>query len=317
MPSHTALQSTPYGSLAPASSLILGNGEDLLDGYDLDRDALQRLLADTLNGADDGELFFEQTQSESLVFDNGRLKSSAFDTGQGFGMRAIAGEMAGYAHSGQMDMAAIKRAAESVRSVADGYGGVIGGPPAAANHKLYDSFNPVDDMALKEKIALLEEINAYARDKDARVRQVSVSLSGSWRRVAILRADGDWVQDVRPLVRLNVSVMVGEGDRQEVGSHGLGGRDSYSFYLKDNGLEGGWQNATDEAIRQALVNLQAVDAPAGELDVVLGPGWPGVLLHEAVGHSVKSTSTPTRPNSSAKTARMKSVLLSGRKSRCD
>ena len=185
-------------------------------------------------------------------------------------MRAIAGEMAGYAHSGQMDMAAIRRAAESVRSVADGYGGVIGGPPAAANHKLYDSFNPVDDMALKEKIALLEEINAYARDKDARVRQVSVSLSGSWRRVAILRADGDWVQDVRPLVRLNVSVMVGEGDRQEVGSHGLGGRDSYSFYLKDNGLESGWQNATDEAIRQALVNLQAVDAPAGELDVVLG-----------------------------------------------
>ena len=259
----------------------------MLESYGLDKDALQRLLSETIHSADDGELFLEQTQSESLVFDNGRLKSSAFDTGQGFGMRAIAGELAGYAHSGEMDMGAIRRAAESVRSVADGYGGVIALPPARVNHKLYEPINPVDDMALGTKIALLEEIDAYARDKDPRVKQVTASLSGSWRRVVIMRSDGDLVEDVRPLVRLNVSVVVSNGTRQEAGSHGFGGRNTYEFYLQENGLLGGWRNATDEAIRQALVNLDAIDAPAGELDVVLGPGWPGVLLHEAVGHGLE------------------------------
>ncbi|PLW75053.1 metalloprotease TldD [Cohaesibacter celericrescens] len=276
-----------FQSVAPASSLVVGEGEDLLESNGIDKEEVQRLLEQTLSGADDGELFFEQTQSESLVFDNGRLKSSAFDTGQGFGMRAIAGEMAGYAHSGEMDMAAIRRAAEAVRSVADGYGGVMSGPPPLANHKLYEGFNPVDDMGLGAKIALLEEINAYARDKDPRVRQVTASLSGNWRRVGILRADGNWVEDIRPQVRINVSVVVGEGSRQEAGSHGFGGRQHYEFYLKANGLEGGWQNAADEAIRQALINLNAIDAPAGELDIVLGPGWPGVLLHEAVGHGLE------------------------------
>ena len=286
---HSPLYTMPasFKTVSSASGLIVGNGEDLLDSYGLDREAVRRLLADTLAGADDGELFFEQTQSESLVFDNGRLKSSAFDSGQGFGMRAIAGELAGYAHSGEIDMAAIGRAAETVRSVADGHSGVLAGPPASANHKLYQGFNPVDELSLSAKIQLLEEINAYARDKDPRVRQVTASLAGSWRRVVILRADGELVEDIRPLVRLNVGVVVGDGDRQESGSHGLGGRDSYEVYLEDNGLEGGWRNATDEAIRQALVNLEAIDAPAGELDVVLGPGWPGVLLHEAVGHGLE------------------------------
>lgn len=273
--------------ISPASSLIPGEGKDLLESYGLDREAVRRLLGDTLEGADDGELFFEQTQSESLVFDNGRLKSSAFDTGQGFGMRAIAGEMAGYAHSGEIDMGGLKRAADSVRNVGHGYGGVMSVAPRKTNRKLYDAHNPVDSMALGAKIALLEEINAYARDKDNRVRQVTASLSGSWRRIAILRADGSFVEDIRPLVRINVGVVVGEGSRQETGSHGFGGRNTYDFYLLDNGLEGGWQNAVDEAVRQALINLDAVDAPAGELDVVLGPGWPGVLLHEAVGHGLE------------------------------
>ncbi|TLP45578.1 MULTISPECIES: metalloprotease TldD [Cohaesibacter] len=273
--------------ITPAASLIPGEGKDLLESYGLDRETVCRLLADTLDGADDGELFLEQTQSESLVFDNGRLKSSTFDTGQGFGMRAIAGEMAGYSHSGEIDMGSLKRAADAVRSVGQGYGGVLALAPNKINRNLYDSLNPVDSMALGAKIALLEDINAYARDKDQRVRQVTASLSGSWRRIAILRADGSFVEDIRPLVRINVGVVVGEGSRQEAGSHGFGGRNAYDFYLEENGLEGGWQNAVDEAVRQALVNLDAVDAPAGELDVVLGPGWPGVLLHEAVGHGLE------------------------------
>ncbi|WP_394706209.1 metalloprotease TldD [uncultured Cohaesibacter sp.] len=273
--------------IAPASSLIQGEGGDLLDSYGLDKEALRLLLADTMNGADDGELFFEQTQSESLVFDNGRLKSSAFDTGQGFGMRAVAGEMAGYAHSGEMDMKAIRRAAESVRGVAQGHSGSWALAPERTNHQIYRSFNPVDDLSLGRKIALLEEIDSYARDKDPRVKQVTASLMGNWRRVAILRPNGQWFEDVRPLVRLNVSVVVDDGKRKEAGSHGFGGRNSYDFYLEENGLQGGWRNATDEAIRQALVNLDAIEAPAGELDVVLGPGWPGVLLHEAVGHGLE------------------------------
>ncbi len=274
-------------AISPASSLIKGEGKDMLESYGLDKDQVRQVLADTVHGADDGELFFEQTQSESLVFDNGRLKSSAFDTGQGFGLRAVAGEMAGYAHSGELNMGAIRRAADSVRGVADGYEGVWDMAPPKANHTIYRGFNPVDDLTLGKKIALLEEIDAYAREKDPRVRQVSASLVGNWRRVGILRPNGQWFEDVRPLVRLNVSVVVGEGDRKEAGSHGFGGRNSYEFFLEANGLEGGWRNATDEAIRQALVNLEAVAAPAGELDVVLGPGWPGVLLHEAVGHGLE------------------------------
>ena len=263
------------------------DNSDLLEQYGLERDQVTALLGETLEGSDDGELFFEQTQSETLVFDNGRLKSSAFDSGQGFGMRAIAGETAGYAHSGEISMDALKRASQSVSAVAKGYQGVMAEGPKRSNHKLYGALNPIDDMDLGSKIALLEEVNAYLRDKDSRVKQVSASLAGSWRRVGILRADGSYYEDIRPLVRVSVSVVAGEGGRQESGSHGFGGRDNYSHYLEPNGLEGGWQNAADEALRQALVNLEAVDAPAGELDVVLGPGWPGVLLHEAVGHGLE------------------------------
>ncbi|MCV6575914.1 MAG: metalloprotease TldD [Cohaesibacter sp.] len=268
------------------TTLSAAENGDLLEAHGLDRDHVRQLLAQTLSNADDGELFFEQSQSEGLVFDNGRLKSSSFDSSQGFGMRSIAGEAAGYAHSGDLSMEALKRASNAVRSVGDGHSGIAAEAPKQTNRRLYGDLNPVDDMSLSQKIALLEEINQYARDKDSRVRQVSASLAGSWRKIAILRADGQLFHDVRPLVRINVSVVVGEGERQEAGSHGFGGRNSYSYYL-DGGIDGGWQGATDEALRQAIVNLDAIDAPAGELDVVLGPGWPGVLLHEAVGHGLE------------------------------
>jgi TldD protein len=268
------------------AALNSSDSGDLLEAHGLDRESVRKLLADTLSNADDGELFFEQSQSEGLVFDNGRLKSSSFDSSQGFGMRSVAGEAAGYAHSGELSMEALKRASDAVSSVGEGYSGVTAEAPQQTNRRLYGDINPVDDMSLAEKISLLEEINQYARDKDSRVRQVSASLAGSWRKIAILRADGQIFHDVRPLVRVNVSVVVGEGDRQEAGSHGFGGRHGYSYYL-NGGIDGGWQGATDEALRQALVNLEAIDAPAGELDVVLGPGWPGVLLHEAVGHGLE------------------------------
>ncbi|WP_205470759.1 metalloprotease TldD [Breoghania sp. L-A4] len=243
----------------------------------------RRLTADALAGADDGELFLEYRQSEGLAWDNGRLKSASFDTTQGFGLRAVAGEAAGYAHSGEISEAALKRAADAVSAVTSGHSGTYAAAPARTNAALYGDENPLGAPTFEEKVKLLAEIDAHARALDPRVRQVSVSLAGTWQVVDILRADGHRVRDVRPLVRFNVSIVAGEGDRQESGSHGMGGREGYGgFITPDN-----WHYAVDEALRQALVNLDAVAAPAGEMDVVLGAGWPGILLHEAVGHGLE------------------------------
>ncbi|WP_422025449.1 metalloprotease TldD [Pyruvatibacter mobilis] len=249
----------------------------------LDPDRLTRIVADTLSGADDGELFLEYTQSEALTFDDGRLKTASFDTGQGFGLRCVAGEATGYAHASDLSEAALKRAADAVQAVKHGHSGQMAAGPAPTNAHLYGDDNPLGGPTFEEKVKLLQEIDAYARAKDSRVRQVSASLSGEWQAVMILRADGQLVRDIRPLVRMNVSVVAGDGDRQETGSFGTGGRESYTRFITQES----WQGAVDEALRQALVNLEAVPAPAGEMDVVLGPGWPGILLHEAIGHGLE------------------------------
>ncbi|MGH6931184.1 MAG: metalloprotease TldD [Dongiaceae bacterium] len=249
----------------------------------LDRTRTERLVADALEGADDGELFLEYNQSEGLGFDDGRLKSASFDTSQGFGLRSIAGDAAGYAHASELSEAAIKRAAQAVKSVHAGHGGTMELAPAGTNRGLYADINPLSDMPFEKKVALLAEIDAYARAKDPRVRQVMISIAGSWQAVQIIRPDGARMADIRPLVRLNVSLMVGEGDRQETGSHGTGGRTSYGAYFDP----ANWRAGVDEALRQALVNLGSIPAPAGEMPVVLGPGWPGILLHEAIGHGLE------------------------------
>ncbi|MBL4785368.1 MAG: metalloprotease TldD, partial [Cohaesibacteraceae bacterium] len=256
---------------------------DLLANTDMDRKAAIKLVSETLQNADDGELYLEYTQSESLMFDNGRLKTASFDTGQGFGLRAVAGEAAGYAHSGEISHAALKRASDAVQSVTRGHSGVQAAPPRGTNKVLYSDLNPLGSPDFEEKVKLLETINQYARDKDSLVRQVTVSLAATWKVVEIIRADGSHFRDVRPLVRASVSIVAGRGDRQETGSFGLGGRGSFADYL----TEESWMHAADEALRQAIVNLDAVDAPAGEMDVVLGSGWPGILLHEAVGHGLE------------------------------
>ncbi|MDZ7714573.1 MAG: metalloprotease TldD [Rhodovibrio sp.] len=249
----------------------------------LDKHRTEKLVDDALKGADDGELFLEYTQSESLAFDDGRLKSASYDTMQGFGLRSVAGEAAGYAHSNELSEDAIKRAAGTVGAVHQGRSGVIAEPPIGTNRVLYGDDNPLNDVAFEDKVNLLSEIDAYARAKDSRVKQVSASLTGSWQAVRIVRADGHHVADVRPLVRLNVQVVCGQGDRMESGMHGAGGRTGYEIYMEP----GHWQAAVDEALRQALVNLDSVDAPAGTLPVVLGAGWPGILLHEAIGHGLE------------------------------
>jgi TldD protein len=255
----------------------------LFDRAGLDRNDARRHLAHGLDGADDGELFLEYRQSEMLLFDNGRLKQATYDTAQGFGLRAVKDEAVGYAHASDLSEAAIARAADAVAAVKGGYSGHYAEPPARTNVRLYGDENPLGEPAFASKVRLLETIDAHARAKDPRVRQVSVSFAGSWQVVEILRADGESYRDVRPLVRVNVSVVAGDGTRQESGSYGYGGREGFSRFLDT----ADWQHAVDEAVRQALVNLEAVPAPAGEMDVVMGPGWPGVMLHEAIGHGLE------------------------------
>jgi TldD protein len=261
----------------------MSDRHSILERVGLDQATAEGLVREALTGADDGEMYIEHVQSESLTFDNGRLKGASYDTSQGFGLRAVAGEAAGYAHSGEISEGAIRRAAEAVQAVKRGYKGTYAEPPRGTNRKLYGDESPLLTPTFAQKVKLLEEIDAYARAKDPRVRQVSASLAGAHKEVEILRADGTLVRDVRPMVSVNVSIVVGDGDRQESGSHGSGGREGFGQFI----AEDSWHHSVDEALRQALVNLTAIPAPAGTFDVVLGPGWPGILLHEAVGHGLE------------------------------
>jgi TldD protein len=255
----------------------------LLDRAGLDRDQVKAEVGRGLAGADDGEMFLEYRQSEMLVFDNSRLKQATYDTSQGFGLRAVKGDAVGYAHSSDVSVPALIRAADAVHAVRGGYSGTFAAAPTHTNIRLYSDDNPLDAPGFEAKVKLLGEIDAYVRQKDPRVRQVSVSLGATWQIVEIVRPDGETYRDVRPLVRVNVSVVAGSGDRQETGSHGYGGREGYQRFIETKA----WREAADDAVRQALINLESVPAPAGEMDVVLGAGWPGVMLHEAVGHGLE------------------------------
>ena len=256
---------------------------DLLTLFDTDEAKLRSIVAEALSDADDGELFVEHVQAESLTFDNGRMKGGSFNTEQGFGLRAVAGEAVGYAHAGDLSEAALKRAADAVRAVTAGYSGSYAAAPQRTNKVLYSDENPIGSPTFEDKATLLQQIDSYLRDKDDKVRQVTATIGASWQVVDILRADGHRVRDIRPMTRINISVVVGDGDRQESGSFGTGGRIGFGdFVTQEN-----WRRGADEALRQALVNLEAIDAPAGTTDVVLGSGWPGVMLHEAVGHGLE------------------------------
>ncbi len=251
--------------------------------FELDQAQVEASVTNALNGADDGELFLEYRQSEALGFDDGRLKSASFDTAQGFGLRSVAGEASGYSHASNLDQDAIDRACTTVQAVHSGHSGTMSDAPQGTNKSLYIDDNPINLVPFETKVKLLEEIDAYLRSKDSRVKQATASIAGSWQAVRIIRADGTQAADIRPMVRLNVSVVVEKDGRMESGSHGFGGRTTYEEFLK----AGRWKPACDEALRQALVNLDSVSAPAGEMPVVLGPGWPGILLHEAIGHGLE------------------------------
>jgi TldD protein len=248
-----------------------------------DLDAAQRILADASRDADDGEIFIEESRSEGFAWDDGRLKSATYDATQGFGLRIVSGEMAGYAHASSLDEGAMLRAAEAAKLAKRGYAPVLAASPPRANRRLYGDIDPLAAPGFTDKTDLLAEIDAYARARDPRVVQVSASLAGSRRAITILRPDGERFNDARPLVRINVAVTVERDGRRESGSAGAGGREAYEAFI----APAKWKQLADEALRIALVNLDAIPAPTGEMDVVLGPGWPGVLLHEAVGHGLE------------------------------
>ncbi|MDR6788754.1 TldD protein [Sphingomonas sp. BE138] len=248
----------------------------------LDPETTLRVTADVLARTDDGELFLQYRKAEAFGFDDGRLKTASYDTTAGFGLRAVSGEMTAFAHANELSEAAIRRAGATMALI-DPSTQPRAAAPARTNHRLYTDADPLDLVPFAEKVNLCQTIDAAARARDPRVSQVSVGLSGTWSVVEVVRPDGFVATDVRPLVRLNVSIVAEANGRRETGSFGVGGRYLYDRLMTPEM----WNRAIDEALAQALVNLEAVDAPAGEMTVLLGSGWPGVLLHEAIGHGLE------------------------------
>ena len=254
----------------------------LLYADTLDPTEAQRLTRDALSACDDGELYLQYRTSESFGFDDGRLKIADYGSARGFGLRGVSGEATGFAHSDDVSPSGIARAAATLKLLDPGAAGAAPAPRKSNRH-LYTNADPLGLVPFADKVALCQRIDAVARARDPRVIQVSVGLSGTWNVIEIVRADGYVATDIRPLVRLNVSIVAQQGDRRESGSYGVGGRYLYDR-LFDEAL---WNRAVDEALAQALVNLDSVAAPAGETTVLLGPGWPGILLHEAIGHGLE------------------------------
>lgn len=261
----------------------LSNDTLFFENTGLSKEKALSITQDSLHGAEDGELFLEYTYSESFSLEDSRIKSATYDITQGFGLRSVIGEITAYAHASDISEEALTRASKTVKSIIKSKGGVLATGPQKTNQKLYTDINPLSVQPFEQKVRLLSEIDMYGRSKDPRIKQILASLAGEWQMVTILRPDGNCIQDIRPLVRLNIAVVAEENGRTEIANYGGGGRLLYDAFFDPSH----WKNYTDEAIRVALLNLQARPAPAGEMPVVLGAGWPGVLLHEAVGHGLE------------------------------
>ena len=248
----------------------------------LSPDEARKLVATALKSCDDGELYLQFTASEAFGFDDGRLKTADYSRDAGFGLRGVSGEMTGFAHANDISAAAIARAGETL-SLLDPAKAPMAAPPRRNNRHLYTDASPLDGVPFAAKVKLLEDIDAAARARDPRVAQVSATLMANWSVVEIVRGDSEPMFDVRPMVRLNVSIVAEQNGRRETGNYGIGGR-----YLYDKLFEPGcWNHAIDAALAQALVNLESIAAPAGEMTVLVAPGWPGILLHEAIGHGLE------------------------------
>ncbi|MGR8948621.1 MAG: metalloprotease TldD [Gammaproteobacteria bacterium] len=256
--------------LLGANGLELGQLEDVLGGLNL-------------SGVDLADLYFESSHAESWSLEDGIVREGSHSIDQGVGVRAVCGEKTGFAYSDELALPALKKAVSAARAITHQGQSIdvalVRGP---GRSERYMSIDPIGQVAAEQKLALLRALDRRVREADPRVEEVSVNLSGKHSNIMILGTDGTFGADVRPLVRLNVSVIVAEHGKRESASFGGGGRYSYEELLGGRG-----EDIADEALRQALVNLEAKPAPAGELDVVLGPGWPGILLHEAIGHGLE------------------------------
>ncbi len=249
----------------------------------LDEASALSLLRRATQGADDGELFLERRRAEGIVLDDGRIKTASYDASEGFGLRAVRGDVAGYAHASEISESALLRALDTVQLAVGAGGGEMAPAPLRTNTRLYGDSDPMLDATFAAKIDVLKEIDAYARALDPRVVQVSATISAGIQEIEILRPEGGRYTDVRPMARMNVSVIVADKGLREQGGTGGGGRFGLAKLLEPSH----WKPLLAEALRIALVNLDAVAAPAGIMDVVLGPGWPGILLHEAIGHGLE------------------------------
>ncbi len=250
---------------------------------DLSRNDAENIVSDTLKNCDDGELYFEDTKSETILLDDNKIKSSNYSSDLGYGFRAVSKEVVAYSHSNEITKDSLKKSSENLKSTLKSIKGTYNHSIIRSNKKFYKDINPIEQKSLNSKLEILNKVNDYLRKKDAAVKQVTASFSGEQKSIEIIRLEGEALTDVRPLIRFNVSVMIEKNGRKEIGVYGIGGRQSYDQYLKDDN----WKNVCEEAFRIASVNLESIAAPAGEMKVVLGPGWPAILIHEAIGHGLE------------------------------
>jgi TldD protein len=250
---------------------------------DLTRKDAENIISDTLNKCDDGELYLEDSKSESILLDDNKIKSSSYSSDLGFGFRAISGEIVAYSHSNEISKDSLNQSSKNLQSTLKSSKGTYNHEIPKTNKNFYNDINPIEEKDLNSKLEVLNKVNNYLRSKDSNVKQVTSSFSGEQKSIEIIRLGGQSIKDIRPLVRFNVSVMLEKNGRKETGVYGIGGRQSYDSYLDNEN----WKNVCDEAYRIASVNLESKPAPAGEMKVVLGPGWPAILIHEAIGHGLE------------------------------
>ena len=250
---------------------------------DLTREQAEQLVSETLKNCDDGELFFESSKSESFILDDQKIKNTSYDTSIGYGLRAVTEDVTAFAHSNEISKTSLSDSSKKILSSLKNKNGKLDSAPTRSNSKMYSDINPIEAKPFNEKVSILKNVDEYLRKKGSIVKQVTASIAGEYQEIEIIKSGSQNFQDIRPLIRFNVSVMVEKNGRKETGSYGTGGRMNYDDYIANND----WKRVCDEAYRQAMVNLESKDAPAGEMKVVLGPGWPGILLHEAIGHGLE------------------------------
>jgi TldD protein len=250
---------------------------------DLTKKDAENIISETLNKCDDGELYLEDSKSENILLDDNKIKSSSYSSDLGFGFRAISGEIVAYSHSNEISKDSLNQSSKNLQSTLKSSKGTYNHEIPKTNKNFYNDINPIEEKDLNSKLEVLNKVNNYLRSKDSNVKQVTSSFSGEQKSIEIIRLGGQSITDVRPLVRFNVSVMLEKNGRKETGVYGIGGRESYDSYLDNEN----WKNVCDEAYRIASINLESKPAPAGEMKVVLGPGWPAILIHEAIGHGLE------------------------------